>query len=542
MLIGAKIKMKTFVHDDSGVALASTLVVFLVSVLMIMSTYVLGNTVRERMELQNATDNAAYAGALAQADVLSRIAVLNRALAWTYVQSNRMQTDYIMNRWLTDVRTKFLNDCTSMVNKNIQYSRKGCIRHNISRGFSSYLRNDPVLHSAYRSKNTAVNQCYVVGYNGVHGELRLTGSAGGNNRARTDRLNTVMTTYGISSYTELAPMIQAANNNIYLMNGAIASLKDNMFVYVNSAVSASLSRNLKNALTFSIVGDPGSGRDYTKNTSSTHTSHTGNASSCFERIASEEQFFGTRSGYGNHYFSSDSTFNRDSWNSLPWWTQTSSSAGFYRQYSGNHSMSWNAGYGSWVCDDSCKGSVITSSSSSSLLSVVTANYSVGGTLYSHRRGYPAAPWRMTQNFFGRPGTIVVAAKRQLLNPFASGILGSKNNADIGFYGAFGLNTPTDVWTVSAARAGIRIPGSSVGAYETTFVGNGSTWNMFADDWDAVMLPLGKAWKSGVNRTWNNMSGNNPTDNVYDILSYIRKEFSVNSAMPLTREVNYDIIH
>ena len=98
-----KNRLKTLCCDESGVALAFSVVVFLFLYLFGMGIYAVGDTVQKRIKLQNAVDAAAYSGAVVQADALSRIAVINKAMAWTYVMQTRMQMDYIMHKWLGKV-------------------------------------------------------------------------------------------------------------------------------------------------------------------------------------------------------------------------------------------------------------------------------------------------------------------------------------------------------------------------------------------------------------------------------------------------------
>lgn len=86
--------------EESGVALLLTLAVFLMLYLLCCGVWVTGETVRRRVELQDACDAAAYSAAVVQADALSRMAVVNRAMAWTYVQLCREQMDYIVYSWL----------------------------------------------------------------------------------------------------------------------------------------------------------------------------------------------------------------------------------------------------------------------------------------------------------------------------------------------------------------------------------------------------------------------------------------------------------
>ena len=96
--------------DETGSVLVFTIGVFLFLFVLILSVYSLGEAIRQKEELQNACDAAAHAGAVAQADDLSRIAVLNRALSWNYVQMTKLQMDYITYNWLRVTCDKFAED------------------------------------------------------------------------------------------------------------------------------------------------------------------------------------------------------------------------------------------------------------------------------------------------------------------------------------------------------------------------------------------------------------------------------------------------
>ena len=97
-------------RDDSGVALVFTIAAFLFLFVLILSVYSVGENIRRKEELQNACDAAAYSAAVVQADGLSRMAVINRAMAWTHIQTTKMQMDYITYKWLWRVRNCFLAD------------------------------------------------------------------------------------------------------------------------------------------------------------------------------------------------------------------------------------------------------------------------------------------------------------------------------------------------------------------------------------------------------------------------------------------------
>lgn len=103
--------------NDSGVALVFTIAVFLFLFVLVLSLYSIGEAIRQKEEVQNACDAAAHAGAVAQADDLSRIAVLNRAMSWNYVQMTKLQMDYITYSWLRVTCDKFAQD------------KKNCLKH-----------------------------------------------------------------------------------------------------------------------------------------------------------------------------------------------------------------------------------------------------------------------------------------------------------------------------------------------------------------------------------------------------------------------------
>ena len=97
-------------RETEGVALVFTLGVFLFLYVLCCGVYSVGEQLRQKMELQNACDAAAYSAAVVQADALSRMAVLNRAMAWSYIQTTKTQMDYITYQWLKEVRDRFADD------------------------------------------------------------------------------------------------------------------------------------------------------------------------------------------------------------------------------------------------------------------------------------------------------------------------------------------------------------------------------------------------------------------------------------------------
>ncbi|MBQ9726364.1 MAG: hypothetical protein IJV65_02535 [Kiritimatiellae bacterium] len=102
--------IRRLARDENGAALAFTLGAVLFLYVFCGGAYMAGETIRRKAELQNACDAAAYSASVVQADVLSRMAVLNRAMSWSYVQMTRAQMDAIVYRWLDLTRWRFRQD------------------------------------------------------------------------------------------------------------------------------------------------------------------------------------------------------------------------------------------------------------------------------------------------------------------------------------------------------------------------------------------------------------------------------------------------
>lgn len=100
MIKALRRKIDNLVHGDDGAALIITLALFMLLYIACAGVFAIGQTVKEKMILQNAVDAAAYSAAIVQADTLSRIAALNREMAWTYKNLVCHQMDYISAKWL----------------------------------------------------------------------------------------------------------------------------------------------------------------------------------------------------------------------------------------------------------------------------------------------------------------------------------------------------------------------------------------------------------------------------------------------------------
>lgn len=107
-------------QDCQGFVVMSTLAIFLFLFVLCASIYAVGETIHQRIKIQNACDAAAYSAAVVQADGLSRMAVVNRAMAWSYVQMTNRQMDYITYRWLKLTCKRFQEDKENAKNYNEQ--------------------------------------------------------------------------------------------------------------------------------------------------------------------------------------------------------------------------------------------------------------------------------------------------------------------------------------------------------------------------------------------------------------------------------------
>lgn len=110
LFYGLLYRFAAFRRDERGYAVMATLAIFLFLFVLCAAVYAVGETIHERIKIQNACDAAAYSAAAVQADGLSRMACVNRAMSWTYVQMSNRQMDYITYRWLKLVNKRFDQD------------------------------------------------------------------------------------------------------------------------------------------------------------------------------------------------------------------------------------------------------------------------------------------------------------------------------------------------------------------------------------------------------------------------------------------------
>lgn len=471
MITVAKKRIQQLCWGDEGVALAMFIIICPTLLLIAFSAYQLGEVVRQRIVLQNATDSGAYAGAVVQADALSRIGVLNEAMAWTFVQSMNLQQDLLVGNFLTrlvdEYNTRYATasssaTCTGAANCPCGFNTAAHTRERESTW--------PFTHSVPGVNNTHWGFYVGVPFNTAgflkHG-VYLNGHVGPTietiiaDLAAADSIAFVEATY----VTNLGYM----RNNLAAFASAEADIVTNLKSRIEDAVDATF-----------LVNSPGIATEVVKlvyNASNYMTlmSHTDE----LNFVASVGGFAGTIS---------------------TWWDlDTSPPTGISRYYNsagpGNPLEGWfQYGYRQWTHPEAPPGTYdcqfIGFNFTSSTISGAWDDGAWGAVL-------TAFPRKLTQSFIGPDGTIVVGAKRKIENPFVF----NTTVPNINFNAPFLVDQ--DIWCVSAARAGLNRT-ANIGEYDTLLdVSGGGAWNLYVSkgDWDAVMLPLNKAWKTYNAGSW-----------------------------------------
>ncbi len=445
-------------RDESGVVLALSVVSFLILFVVSCAAYAIGETVRQRIELQNAADAAAYSGAVVQADTLARIAAINRAMAWSHVMVARMEMDAIVDKWLELTVDQWEDDETTITNYNMPSCNK--IR--------------PV--ALWNGISQAEDRRILLNQN--HSEFIHTIRAARMQAAAQGK-----------SYEALRPLITEKREAIQDMNQTIEALIEDLNDRIEQAVEEVVRANLEENFNDRLAG--GAGID--------HVCLLGEGYfRVLENNLEDETRFFTHGGFDR---GPRETLGRGA---DVWFVRDPSvSEGLARRYQQTGQSlvaNWNWYSSIWqniegVC---------------TLISAISGSSEVQGIFGYDREFYETGtskPQVLTEEFFGRDGAIVIGVRRRLNNPFAFLFQGGQP-------GVFNAFSPPGgerwMWTASAARAGFRPPtGNQEGEYEVTFeddrgkiMNKDEMWNLQTSDWDAVLLSLHRAWADGLpGRQW-----------------------------------------
>lgn len=460
--------LKYFWKNEDGVALAFGITFFLLVFLLGMSVYAVGETVRQRMELQNAADAAAYSAAVVQADTLSRVACINKAMSWTYVMMNRRIMDYAMDKWLEKVVEKWDEDL-----------RK--------------VREDWNWQSTCGSRNEGTD--YWVGI-GMHKIIQLNSQQANIETVKSERQSA--SSQG-KSYQALASKIDMDRKTLAAMRKAEQSLLDQMPKRIENVVKKSVKENISETPNDTAAGGGDISHVLLQNAPDTYME-------TLKNTEEHEKIFLVFGGFRPDV-KEISRRGMDNW-----WVRAGSGEGLQREYrqSGALMASW-AYYGIKYVQTSV----------ACVPFPKTGSTEVRGS--EVQDGYfacqqPAEPYRLKEEFFGEKGSLVVGVKRKMNNPFS--FLFSDGNPQ-GLFSAFTVKDKRSMWAAAAARASYAPPENSgqAGSYETTFlkVADQDTWNLCEPDWDAVFIPVALAFDSAKDRKYQK-SGKSPLSEVYSKLS------------------------
>ncbi|MFH0907367.1 MAG: hypothetical protein V1929_01210 [bacterium] len=457
--------------DESGVVLAMTVVMFLTLFVISSAVFVVGENIRLRVEVQNAADAAAYTAAIVQADALSRIAAINRAMGWTYAQQVKLEMDFIVNKWLMQSLMAWLKDYIK-------------------------VRLRAMVSTCSLGPRTGWDDYYCgQGYFNNREAMELNG------HDWVDVKDIVNAIKSAKAIRNIGPIIKASAN-IKGMNKAEAAIIKKLEDKIHKAVKKSLKENIKQGRNDRMSKDKTADIRFVMLTE---------PKKCFTVMDSEHMFL--RSVFGRGTQAKDLFgIGTDVW----FVENGGGEIGRHYEQAGNTLESRWSYYGNtWVIDPLppfCIPTIPTVGSSS-----------VKGQDGYAARTYETAicePQWLTPEYFEKAGAIVVGVARKLHNPFQFMFRHKKPD---GIYGLYSVPEGSDggshyIWGVATTRAGYRDHGRAAGSYNPTVdsweqeydpvvpPNQAPEWwrsnhgwaglsphNLTEPDWDAVFIPLHRAW-------------------------------------------------
>jgi len=458
--------------DESGVVLALTVIVFLTLFMMACSIFAVGETARQRIELQNAADSAAYSAAIVQADTLSRVAAINRAMSWTYVQMGKREMDYIVDKWLERILLMFNIDNTAMR----VFNAPSICHHGVPWYVTGYGVS---IGNGANHERVRLNKKMLVPIDEIKSARNAARSNG-------------------KDYGTLGPLIDADKSTIRAMNAKEKELIDRLPDRVRQTVENILKANIQDTWNDGFLG--GAQISYALKQEQNP------ATQNFEILKqNKENDFLRHSNYiperGN---TAEQVFGEGS-EPDKWFVATGQQEGIQRAYKQRGDVlvaEWHYTSSLWVPTKTGCRRVATYPRQSRTVK--------GQDVWDSRFVSEIAKANiLLKAFFSRNGTLAVGLTRRLNNPFQF-MVGS---GGLGVFTPFTLDSGNRyMWTVAASRAGYNPPPSGQtkprpdcgGEYEETWFdksGRNDLWNLKTSDWDALLLPLHRAWAQGENRNW-----------------------------------------
>ena len=490
-------------RDEDGAALVLTLALFFLMYLACCGVFAVSVAVRERIHLQNAVDAAAYSAAVVQADTLSRIATINRAMSWTYAQMTRRQMDYVTYRWLKETVKHWKDDkrrAKDWANSLIHPTAAVC-----SLAPFLHLKDDHAFRfpemppiTLYGAKGVSeTTEAIITAQNAAFTASHVGGDS--------------------SFFANLGPsmtgQIYADRSAIKDMGKAIDKLKKDYKDKAEAVVKAILASNLEDASVSAQSVDTMYYCDIKKMTEYVKV---------LSNTADEEDRFLSFSGERVK-----SAFKKSG---EVWFKRCSSpSSGFRRGYDWNGDKlkaTWTWYSNQWHCETDpitgekhigplvCPSCDHKSHSRCSCKGFGVFNATVYGDndestsgcreIYETPESYVAKPNKVQESYFGEKGSIVVGVARRNSNPWEH-ILGR-------IEGIFKAFNPYVKWSVAfaSAKAGyVTLNESSSGGdmpYHVDWKSGGwksdsESWNLCQSDWDAILIPVRMAPNDAKDGSW-----------------------------------------
>ncbi len=471
--------------DNKGAALAVTLAFVMPIYLLVIGIYGIGEVVRNKIELQNAADAAAYSAAAVQADYLSRIATVNKAMAWTYVDLQKRSLDLAMDTFCKYVFLQFQKDFNMVRQRN-----SPCHMHvpGVHYNCGTDILVDDVL-------------LFTIG-TGL-GVPELAKEFNGQNMLNRALLVQLAYTVaaeakGKGSITNI-PKVAEYSLNILQMMTKLNKLREEYPEKVKTTARQIAAANMMECQD-----------DYMINVSM------GNSNTCFFTMPGTEEYEKTFISFADPTlkdFSPKKVFGAGTDD----WIIRQSPIGFWRVYNQTKThlyAKWDWFWTRWVhvnlgeiqlhmppfFPGGGKGRGHPEYHGyDSFFPLIKRNLPIGLVVP------PAIPLTLTPLYFGKGGSITVAIARKTSNPFsvfnggrsltASSILSAFNPA------VAGGNRPEYMCAIASARAGYKPYAKDKDEKRKsadyllgyTIADGEKAWNLVETDWDAVMLPVRHAW-------------------------------------------------
>ena len=422
-------------------------------------------------------DAAAYSAAIVQADTISRVAAINRAMSWTYAQAVKMEMDAIVDKWL-----ELTVDLWDLDNKAVRAFAAGS--------------------SCSRGRYTGWDDWYTGRSYGQREHVKL-------NKGPWVKITEILSARAKAaaagkSYGTLKPLIKQANRNIDDMGRRLEDdLIPNLPDRIERAVIEVLKKNVADTWHDKAAGgadfmfalkqesDPNNYFDEFGNTKADET--------LFLNYRGENLDNNPRTVFGN--------------GADEWFVRQIHSGGegiqrmYYRPHQNLIAEWWWFG-GQWHRVGNPPVCIRVGQLGQGYSSILGED----GWDEDYYVTALARPRRLAKTFFNEAGAIIVGVSRCMNNPFQFMLGANVGPNQRGIFNAFTLNEDRRfMWAAAAARAAYHMnppehnfdPGSGeAGEFDSTFWPKSREMeNLKYSDWDAVLLPLLRAWSQGDPQRW-----------------------------------------